>query len=72
MGRRRVGKPSSCTGYGRYAEGSVAETWDSIADWYAVLVRGGPGTGKTVIAVQALAEMLKEATEVAEGHPIHI
>jgi len=41
MGRRRVGKPSSCTGYGRYAEGSVAETWDSIADWYAVLVRGG-------------------------------
>ena len=42
MGRRRVGKPSSCAGYGRYAEGSVAETWDSIADWYAALVRGGP------------------------------
>src|SRR4029079_14382898 len=26
----------------------------------AVLVRGGPGTGKTVIAVQLLAEMLKQ------------
>src|SRR6185503_6751944 len=41
MGRASVGTPSSCAGYGRYAEGSVAETWDSIADWYAVLVRGG-------------------------------
>jgi len=41
MGRASVGTPSSRAGHGRYAEGSVAETWDSIADWYAALVRGG-------------------------------
>jgi uncharacterized protein len=33
----------------------------------AVLVRGGPGTGKTVIAVQALAEMLKAGYRAAHS-----
>ena len=33
----------------------------------AVLVRGGPGTGKTVIAIQALAEMLREGLRGAHS-----
>jgi hypothetical protein len=33
----RIDIPSACADDGRYAEGSVAETWDSIADWYAAL-----------------------------------
>lgn len=33
----------------------------------AVLVRGGPGTGKTVIAIQALAEMLREGCRAAHS-----
>lgn len=33
----------------------------------AVLVRGGPGTGKTVIAVQLLAEMLKQKYRAAHS-----
>ena len=33
----------------------------------AVLVRGGPGTGKTVIAVQAMAELLKRGVRAAHS-----